>query len=195
MTLVARPPLMPGPPDELDAVSPALESVIGRFRTMVRSVAVRHRLPEDALEDVVQEVRIRLWRAFPTGEQIGRLGASYVYRTATSAALDLLRRRRARGGDVTDPADERLAMIPTETPGPHAELESSQTVDEILGTVEALIPPRRAVVRMYLSGYGREEIADVLGWSEARTRNLLYRGLADLRERLRERGIDPERVA
>jgi hypothetical protein len=34
---------------------------------------------------------------------------------------------------------------------------------------------------MYLSGYDREEIADLLGWPEAKTSNLLYRGLADLR--------------
>jgi RNA polymerase sigma-70 factor (ECF subfamily) len=42
---------------------------------------------------------------------------------------------------------------------------------------------------MYLAGYSREEIADFLGWSEAKTRNLLYRGLADLRNRLTEWGI------
>ena len=186
---------MHGTVDDFDTVSPALESVLGRFRTMVRGVGARHRLPEDDLEAVVQEVRIRLWRAFPSGEQIRGLGASYVYRTATSAALDLLRRRRARGAELTDPADERLEMLATTVRGPHAELESSEAVGEILGAVELLLPPRRAVVRMFLNGYDREEIADTLGWSEAKTRNLLYRGLADLRERLRERGIDPERVA
>ncbi len=184
---------MHGPAD--DTISLALEGVVGRFRTMVRSVGVRHRLSDEDLDDVVQEVRIRLWRAFPDSEQIGRLGASYVYRTATSAALDLIRRRRARGADVTDPADERIELLPTDRSGPHAELESGEAVGEIHQAVEGLIPPRRAVVRMFLNGYDREEIADVLGWSEAKTRNLLYRGLADLRERLRQLGIDPERVA
>ncbi len=42
---------------------------------------------------------------------------------------------------------------------------------------------------MYLAGYSREEVAKVMGWSEAKTRNLLYRGLADLREQLKEMGI------
>lgn len=182
-------------PSDIDPVSAALESVIGQFRAMVRSVGVQHRLPEADLDDVVQEVRIRLWRAFPDSEQIRGLGASYVYRTATSAALDLIRRRRARGADITDPADERLETLPTEVRGPNAELESREAVGEILEAVEALLPPRRAVVRMFLNGYDRDEIAEVLGWSEGKTRNLLYRGLADLRDRLRERGIDPERVA
>ncbi len=183
------------PIDDRDTVSLALEAVVGRFRAMVRSVGARHRLPEDDLEEVVQEVRIRLWRAFPDSEQISRLGASYVYRMATTAALDLIRRRRARGGDVTDSVDDRVETLPTHMRGPQAELESSEAVDDILAAVEVLLPARRAVVRMFLNGYDREEIADVLGWSEGKTRNLLYRGLADLRAALRERGIDPERVA
>jgi RNA polymerase sigma-70 factor (ECF subfamily) len=45
------------------------------------------------------------------------------------------------------------------------------------------------VVRMYLSGYEREEIGELLGWSEAKTRNLLYRGLVDLRAKLMKLGI------
>ena len=35
------------------------------------------------------------------------------------------------------------------------------------------------------------EIAALMGWTEAKTRNLLYRGLADLRQALTVRGIGP----
>ena len=38
----------------------------------------------------------------------------------------------------------------------------------------------------------REEIARLLGWSEPKTRNLLYRGMDDLRARLTARGIGTE---
>jgi len=55
--------------------------------------------------------------------------------------------------------------------------------------VDGLAPPRRAAVRLYLDGYRREEIAELLHWSDARTRNLLYRGLADLRTVLIAQGI------
>jgi RNA polymerase sigma-70 factor (ECF subfamily) len=66
-------------------------------------------------------------------------------------------------------------------------------MQELVGhAVDGLIPARRSVVKMYLAGYGREEIADLLGWTEPKTRNLLYRGLADLREALTEMGIGPE---
>jgi hypothetical protein len=31
-----------------------------------------------------------------------------------------------------------------------------------------------------------------MGWTEAKARNLLYRGLADLRHRLEDAGVSPE---
>ncbi len=57
--------------------------------------------------------------------------------------------------------------------------------------VEARAGSRRVVVRLYLAGYKREEIAEMLGWSEPKTRNLLYRGLADLRGALERAGVVP----
>jgi RNA polymerase sigma-70 factor (ECF subfamily) len=47
---------------------------------------------------------------------------------------------------------------------------------------------------MYLAGHPREEIAELMGWTEGKTRNLLYRGLADLRERLMAMGVGWERA-
>jgi RNA polymerase sigma-70 factor (ECF subfamily) len=48
---------------------------------------------------------------------------------------------------------------------------------------------------MYLDGYRRDEIAELMKWSDAKTRNLLYRGLADLRSVLLVQGIGtPENV-
>jgi RNA polymerase sigma-70 factor (ECF subfamily) len=42
---------------------------------------------------------------------------------------------------------------------------------------------------MHLMGHTREEIAELMGWTDAKTRNLLYRGMADLRERLLAEGV------
>jgi RNA polymerase sigma-70 factor (ECF subfamily) len=48
---------------------------------------------------------------------------------------------------------------------------------------------------MHLSGYDRDDIARALGWSEGKTRNLLYRGLDDVRRRLAAMGISPRRAS
>ena len=174
-----------------DRLSDTLDTLVTRFATMVRSVGARHRLSDADMDEVLQEVRIRLWRADPHGEQIERLGASYVYRTAVSAALDLLRRRRAHGGDRTESVEDHTDRLPSRT-RISGEIEHDELAARILVAVDALHASRRAVVRMYLTGYEREEIAELLRWSEAKTRNLLYRGLADLRTRLGEMGITAE---
>ncbi|HXE56949.1 MAG TPA: sigma-70 family RNA polymerase sigma factor [Gemmatimonadales bacterium] len=175
----------PGAPDL--QLSAALEQAVARFAAMVRHVGLRHRLSEADLDEVMQEVRLRLWRARGTAEGLERIGSSYVYRTAVSAALDLLRRRRTRQSSA-EPLDE-VAAAATAGRDPAEELESSELAREVERVIETIPASRRPVVRMHLAGYPREEIAEMMGWTEAKTRNLLYRGLADLRAGLIERGI------
>ena len=38
---------------------------------------------KSGLDEVMQEVRIQLWRARETSEQVGETNTSYVYRTAS----------------------------------------------------------------------------------------------------------------
>jgi RNA polymerase sigma-70 factor (ECF subfamily) len=173
-------------------ISSSLEAVMANFAGMVRRVGWRHRLSESDVDEVMQEVRIRLWRARPDSEQISQVSASYVYRTAVSAALDILRRRRAQRQSLLDPIDDRDDTLSSSTAGPDGELEASELAQRVSRAVDQITPSRRPVVRMYLQGYPREEIASLLGWTEAKTRNLLYRGLADLRERLVADGLDLE---
>lgn len=172
-----------------DELSAALDTIVSRFATMVRSIGTRHRLSDADLDEVIQEVRIRLWKTCTTSEQIRGLGTSYVYRTATSAALDMLRRRRAHGGDRSDSVEAMAGTLPDSGGAPDESVEASELEERVMAAIETIATSRRAVVRMYLNGYDREEIAALLGWSEAKTRNLLYRGLADLRARLTDAGI------
>lgn len=182
------PRAMPRPSDPL---SPAIEAVLTRFAGMVRRVGQRHGLSEGDVDEVFQEVRIRLWRARGgRSEQLSAVRSSYLYRTAMTAALDVIRRRRRTREEALD-AHGGDPGVPTLT-GPESALASSELATRVAEAIETIVESRRAVVRMYLVGYSREEIAELLGWSEAKTRNLLYRGLADLRERLAELGIGPE---
>jgi RNA polymerase sigma factor (sigma-70 family) len=175
--------------------SAALESVLANFGTMVRRVGWRHRLADADVDEMMQEVRIRLWRAHTEGEQIAQVSASYVYRTAVSAALDIMRRRRARRAEFTTSIDDDEGggqEVRETAPGPMEQLEGSELVQRVMRAIETIPESRRPVVKMHLQGYHREEIAELLGWTEAKTRNLLYRGLADLRARLVEEGIEWE---
>lgn len=184
---------MTGAGTGLDHVSSAIEALIARFRTLVRSVGARRGLVEADLDEVLQDVRIRLWQAGEGGKTLEELGSSYLYHVATSAALDLLRRRRARRAADSEDIDERTELR-TEKLSPHDAVEARELAAQIDAAIDTLSIDRRVAVRFHLAGYDREDIARMLGWTEARTRNLLYRGLDDLRRRLTDMGISPRRT-
>jgi RNA polymerase sigma-70 factor (ECF subfamily) len=181
--------------EPLDDLSPALQTATVRFAGLVRGVGARHGLAEHELDELKQAVRVRLWRARGSSEQIASTPASYVYRTAITAALDLIRARRDHKEERIDAmAEGGVARLGT-LPGPESGVEAAELATLVGQAVDEITPSRRPVLRMYLAGYDRAEIGDLLGWSEGKTRNLLYRGLADLRALLTARGIGPEASA
>ena len=72
---------------------------------------------------------------------------------------------------------------------PDKQYERKELIDLIRKAVDALIESRRQVLKLYLMGMDLDEISEFFNWSEGKTRNLLSRGLADLRQELLEMGI------
>ena len=174
--------------------SASIERTLVRFREVALKAGAAHGLNAAEIDEVMQDVRIRLWRAVESGGavKVDTLTSSYIYRAAASAALDLLRRRRARREHLTDEVLPHERSIGSGMPAPDQETMRRETLDAVGAALEELMPNRRLAVRMHLAGYEREEIAALLRWSEAKTRNLIYRGLDDLRRHLIARGIGPE---
>ncbi len=148
-------------------------------------------LPGVGVEDLMQELRLRLWQAMERETKIDR-PASYLMQAAVRVMIDAQRRaaaRRPEGGFVelvTDepPAPESDQPRPSK---PDDEAERRESLARLQATIDLLAPDRARLVRLYLQGFGAAEMARLTGWTEARCRNLLYRGLADLR---RDLGID-----
>lgn len=170
------------------SLSGDLEQVLVRYTGLLRLAGSRQGIDPSELDDLMQETRIRLWRASERGETITNLPASYLYRTAATAAIDLLRRHRARRETSLDDAGTVAgpAALAADT-----DTLRSETERAVAEAVDRLSDSRRPVVRMYLAGYSREEIAAQMGWTDGKVRNLLYRGLDDLRADLRARGLGP----
>jgi RNA polymerase sigma-70 factor (ECF subfamily) len=110
--------------------------------------------------------------------------------------VDAVRRRRARpeeplmteGNALSAGGGEPHAAGPSpEVAAGHAEL-----LDAVESQLEAMPERRRLAVRLHLQGFDTSEVGRLAGWSEPKARNLVYRGLDELRRRLRERGIQYE---
>ena len=176
--------------DVHDDTSQAVDEVVKRFSSFIRGSASRHGLSNVEQDEAIQDVRIRLWKALQTSENIRSAPASYVYRATVSAIVDYVRRRRARREDVLEESAEQIARRSDEADARVRAVDVEAAVERAL----AVLPgPRQAVVRLHLAGYDRFEIADLLGWTEAKTRNILYRSLELVRTHLTREGINPGR--
>jgi RNA polymerase sigma factor (sigma-70 family) len=176
---------MPGPPPP----GSSLESVIQRFSRMVLSIGRRAGLADSDLDELIQEVRLRLWRKQNATPLQAELPASYVHQAARTAAIDIVRARRSRMADASQTLD--TVTIADGIAAPDVAIEEREAADRIMQVVDGLATDRRAAVKLHLAGYRREEISSMLGWSDVRTRNLVHRGLADLRDKLIALGLAP----
>lgn len=170
-------PASPAPPraDER-ALSASIERIIRQFGDTIAHAARRYGVGGADVDEVVQDVRLRLWKLMertPGGRAV--VNASYAYRAASSAAIDLVRRDRARrSGEVIDLEESQPAPVN------HA----ADALDRLQDALMHLAPSRRAAVRLHLDGRSLAEISRVLQWTEAQARNQVYRGLADLKQQL-----------
>ena len=174
--------------------------VVEEFGVLLRRAIVRF-CPRDKglqFDDIEQEARLRLWRALQDEREVTNY-ASYLYRIAATATIDALRRVQARHEEQleilieqrTDDGDIMLAPAPVKD-SPERLAESREAVDRVMSAVAKLPDAQRRAVGLYLQGMTSQDVADLMGWSEPKARNLVYRGLKELRKSLREEGIDYE---
>ena len=147
-------------------------------------------------DEIEQEARLRLWRTLESEREI-KEPASYLYRIAATATLDAIRRvkRKREEQMLADEQPEAEQLVPhafmtDPTRAPDQEAERRQLLDKVREILARLPEQRRVAVGLHLEGLTTQEIAELLEWSEPKARNLVYRGLNDVRQYLKEAGIE-----
>ncbi len=147
-------------------------------------------------DEIEQEARLRLWRALESEREIHD-PASYLYRIAATATLDAVRRvKRKREEQIVTDAEAEAenvdphVLVSDPHRAPDREAERRQIVAKVKKAMARLPDNRRTAVRLHLEGLTTQEMAHLLGWSEPKARNLVYRGLSDVREALQAAGIE-----
>ena len=154
--------------------------------------AVRQVVPgplRDQTDDIVQLATLKVMRIMERDEGKRTLGASYLKRVAYTVAIDELRKRRV-DREIAMDADLERTWADT-APDPERLARSSRSAVAIAECMDGLNDDRKAAVAAYLQGHSVPETGRLAGWTTKRAENLVYRGLAQLRECLRGKGVTP----
>lgn len=109
-------------------------------------------------EEVCADVFLRLYRSGPTTTAKGSIGG-WLYRSATRAAIDVLRARRRKGETLED--DLALqAVDPGE--GPLAQMLRQEQVGEVRAVLARLKIQKTQLLLLRHSGLSYREVADAL---------------------------------
>jgi len=166
---------------------PDFDTVWREIERHVRFAVARHRSRDLALtaDDLVQEVRIRVWEVWRRDRK-SHFRASYYYKVVNSAIVDCLRRHRGTlAHSVRETAEDGADIIDAldaERPGPDERLDDDLRRARLNAALGRLSPARARAVALYLQGFTVPEIAELMQCNPERAHNLAYRGIRALKQ-------------
>jgi RNA polymerase sigma-70 factor (ECF subfamily) len=164
------------------------EEIIENFSSFIKAHIQKCNPQKEGIdpEDVSQEVKIKLWKILKDEKKIKNY-SSYIKKIINSTVIDQIRISRRQKRILNQ--EEFFGRDINRTKNDFHNKEYRQIVGE---AVNYLKESRRVVVRLFLLDIHLDEISIYLNWSKSKTQNLLYRGMADLKRKLKEQEINFE---
>jgi RNA polymerase sigma factor (sigma-70 family) len=141
-------------------------------------------------DDLFQETMIRIWQVLKSRDGILEFPYSYAKKVVYSVFLNAVRKLQ-RDHRILMAAEHEHRLNPRsgkKDPDPSRIIPGS-----VMDALSSLSGPKGRVLSLVLQGLTLEEIAQLNHWALGKVRTCYYRGLAELRARLVERGIRYER--
>ena len=166
----------------------AFEQLVERHQTLVAGTAARMLGSNSDVEDIAQQVFIRVWKS--AGRYVARAKfTTWLLKITRNLVFNEMRRakRHPHVPVQIEPEAEEIPLKDEATATPDAILLEA----ELQGAIEkaiALLPEtqRMALVLRRYEELRYEEIADVLDLSVPAVKSLLFRARMELRERLKD---------
>lgn len=161
----------------------AFEQLMVRHQDLVFRVGYAYARQNEAAYDICQNVFIKVYRRLDRfdGRSTFR---TWLTRVARNESLDWLRRQKRHQNH------EELTTenAPSYAPNQEKDLLQGETRDGLLAEIQALNPKQQqAILLRYFEKMPLREIAAVLECHENQVKNILFRGIRVLRERMPEK--------
>lgn len=167
------------------------EKVLEKFSRFIKGYIQQFNPQNNGIdpEDISQEVKIKIWKLLNSEKKIKNY-SSYIKKIINSSVIDQIRISRREEGIISK---EKQKRISDQKSLYVKENWYEENFKEMIGqAVDSLRESRRKAVRLFLLNMSIQEIAAFLNWSNDKTRNLVYRGLNDLKKKLKAMGINYE---
>ena len=171
-------------PESIERILEALEP---RLRSELNGLGYSAHSPDR--DDLLQEIRIRIWKALKDREgEIQYLNA-YVKKIVFSVFINEVTRLK-RERQLISVAENRQRLENEDKEDCAGSDDSLRKI--IVESLTALGGAKRRVIELRLEGYTLAEIAQLNDWSISKTCNYYYRGIKELKHGLAKRGISYE---
>lgn len=161
----------------------AFNRLVERYQAAVYNVCLRMLASPQAAEDAAQETFISAFRAVRSFQ--GQAFRAWLYRIASNACYDELRRRRGRqAASMDEPRgeDQRTLDVPTTAPSPEERAEHQELGQLIQEALGQLHPDQRiCLVLCDVQGLEYAEIAQVLNIGLGTVKSRIFRARAQMR--------------
>ncbi len=162
----------------------AFGELVRRYEKKVLALTVRMcGSPEDG-EEAAQEAFLSAWQGLPAFRGEASF-STWLYRLASNAAMDVLRRQRrqsAHGGPSLDDEETRLEL-PDPGPSPQGLAEQAELRAQIAAALSRLSPQHRQILLLRESGQlSYEEIGRILSLDPGTVKSRISRARGQLRK-------------
>jgi RNA polymerase sigma factor (sigma-70 family) len=135
-------------------------------------------------DDILQEIRIRIWKAMEQGEQI-RCFPAYLRKVTDSVIISYFRKIR----NTIEYRDKRIPIryVEDNTNDNNGDLTKMDRL--IYERLPRILESRQKVLSLYLSGFTFKEIAELTKYTITKTRVLYFRAVRDMKKQIQR--IEP----
>lgn len=152
--------------------------LLAQHQGIVLKVARAYCRDSEDRKDLIQEISIQAWRAFPGFTPERAQFTTWLYRIALNVAISQLRSRQLRQRHHADATHIDDLAIVADT------AENSASLQQLTTLIHSLPPLDRALLVLHLDDCSHRQIAEVLGISAGNAATRLHRLRQQLRERL-----------
>lgn len=165
----------------------AFGELVQKYQKRVYALTVRMCPTPELAEEAAQEAFLSAWQGLPFFRGDAAF-STWLYRLASNACVDLLRKERRHQGTSLDD-DTVGAEIPDTKPTPEEAAETKELRAQIEAGLRQLSPEHRAVLILReIQQLSYDEIADALSLDLGTVKSRISRGRRQLRNFLMEQG-------